>query len=93
MCACLGHVLWYVSTNLAAMKADCQTAKFNIFQLYGILMLLMATTLSWYKYHHALLLSQSTGRTALFFSAEQGNIEIIKLLLIHGANVDIRDKV
>ena len=40
-----------------------------------------------------LLLSQSTGWTALFFTAKQGNAEIIKLLLIHGADVDIRDKV
>ena len=36
---------------------------------------------------------QSTGRTALSFAAEQGYVEIIKLLIIHGADVDIRDKV
>ena len=31
--------------------------------------------------------------SALFFAAEQGNIEIIQMLLNFGANVDLRNKV
>lgn len=36
---------------------------------------------------------QSTGWTALFFAAKQGNMEIARLMVIHGANLDIKDKV
>ena len=37
--------------------------------------------------------TQATGRSALFTASEQGNLEIVKLLVKGGANVDLKDKV
>ena len=36
---------------------------------------------------------QKAGRTALMFAAEDGNMEVMKLLISAGADVNIRDKV
>lgn len=36
---------------------------------------------------------QETGRSALFMASEQDNLEIVKLLVERGANVDVKDKV
>ena len=36
---------------------------------------------------------QEAGRTALMFGAEDGNMEVVKLLITAGADVNIRDKV
>ena len=45
---------------------------------------------------HVLLLIvcvQITGWSALFFAAQQGNVEIAILLIEGGANVELKDKV
>ena len=45
---------------------------------------------------HVLLLIvcvQTTGWSALFFAAQQGNVEIAILLIEGGANVELKDKV
>ena len=36
---------------------------------------------------------QATGRSALFMASEQGNLEIVDLLVKGGASVDLKDKV
>ena len=36
---------------------------------------------------------QTTGQSAIFFASKQGNTEIVKLLIDHEANLDIKDKV
>ena len=36
---------------------------------------------------------QATGRNALSMASEQGNLEIVKLLVKGGADVDLQDKV
>ena len=77
----------------ALLEAKADTDMTEVVNNYDSNKIVQWITLYQRKCHHALLLSQSTGRTALFFSAIQGNVEIIKLLLIHGADVDIRDKV
>ena len=40
-----------------------------------------------------LSLSQSNSWTALFFAAERGNLDLVKILLQGGARVEIMDKV
>ena len=45
---------------------------------------------------HVLLLIvcvQTTGWSALFFAAKEGNVEIARLLVGGGANVELKDKV
>ena len=46
----------------------------------------------WIMYHCSLCV-QTTGRSAIFFAVENGNVEITKLLVSGGANVDLKDKV
>ena len=46
----------------------------------------------WIMYHCSLCV-QTTGRSAIFFAAENGNVEITKLLVSGGADVDLKDKV
>ena len=43
--------------------------------------------------YHCSLCVQMTGRSALFFAAEEGNIKITKILVSGGADVDLKDKV
>jgi len=37
--------------------------------------------------------SQTAGRSAIFFGAEDGNLEIVKLLIQGGAKLSLKDKV
>ena len=46
----------------------------------------------WIMYH-CWLRVQTTGRSALFFAAEEGKVEIAKILVGGGADVDLKDKV
>jgi ankyrin repeat protein len=43
--------------------------------------------------YHCSLCVQTASRSALIFAAEGGNIEITKLLVGGGADVDLKDKV
>ena len=43
--------------------------------------------------YHCLLCVQMTGRSAIFFAVENGNVKIAKLLISGGADVDLKDKV
>ena len=48
----------------------------------------------WIMYHCSLYMYlQTTGWTALHFSAEVGDVETLRILLEGGANVDIKNKV
>ena len=46
----------------------------------------------WIMYHCSLCV-QTTGRSAIFFAVEKGQLEIAKLLVSGGADVDLKDKV
>ena len=46
----------------------------------------------WIMYHCSLCV-QTTGRSAIFFAVEDGNVKIAKLLVSGGADVDLKDKV
>ena len=39
------------------------------------------------------IVAQNTGWSALLYAASQGNIEIVRLLIEHGAIVKLKDKV
>ena len=43
--------------------------------------------------YHCSLCVQTAGRSALFFAAEEGKVEIAKILVGGGADVDLKDKV
>ena len=46
----------------------------------------------WIMYHCSLC-AQTTGRSAIFFAVENGNVKIAKLLVSGGADVYLKDKV
>ena len=46
----------------------------------------------WIMYHCSLCV-QMTGRSAIFFAVEDGNVKITKILVNGGADVDLKDKV
>ena len=43
-------------------------------------------------YMHVVSL-QTSGRSAVFYGAEKGDLEIVKLLILGGANLSLKDKV
>ena len=45
----------------------------------------------WIMYHCSLCV-QTAGRSALFFTAEEGKVEIAKILVGGGADVDLKDR-
>ena len=36
---------------------------------------------------------QTSGRSAVFYAAEEGDLELVKLLIQRGANLSLKDKV
>ena len=47
----------------------------------------------WIMYYSSLCVAQTCGWTAIFFAVEEGNLEIIELLIKGGAKLDIKDNV